>query len=112
MGSPARVRRAVSEPDRRRELRTRAAAFRATLRRGRLDIGDAEGQIVPVVAGPPVAAVALADALAAEGCFVPAIRPPSVPPGRSLVRASLCWHHTEHDLERLAEALLRHAVRV
>jgi len=49
--------------------------------------------------------VALAERLAAAGCFVPAIRPPSVPSGKSLVRASLSWLHTEADLARLADAL-------
>jgi 8-amino-7-oxononanoate synthase len=53
--------------------------------------------------------VALAARLADEGLFVPAIRPPSVPSGRSLVRASLSWHHTSADLERLVAALVRHA---
>ena len=32
-------------------------------------------------------------------------------PGKSLVRASVCWHHTESDLERLAAAVGRHAAR-
>jgi len=36
---------------------------------------------------------------------VPAIRPPSVPAGGSLVRASLACHHTDGDLDRLAGAL-------
>lgn len=101
----------TAEPDRRRDLGARAAAFRAALDRGGVDTGGATGQIVPVVVGPPAAAVALADALAADGFFVPAIRPPSVPAGGSLVRASVCWHHTADDLDRLAEAIVRHASR-
>lgn len=99
----------AEEPHRRRELLDRAAAFRERLAAAGLDLGGAEAQIVPVVAGTPDAAVALAAALAAEGLFVPAIRPPSVPEGRSLVRASLAWHHTPADLDRLATALERHA---
>jgi 8-amino-7-oxononanoate synthase len=61
---------------------------------------------VPVVAGTAAAAVALAARLAAAGFFVPAIRPPSVAPGRSLVRVSLSWLHSDDDLARLANALL------
>jgi 8-amino-7-oxononanoate synthase len=99
----------AAEPHRRRELLDRAAAFRDRLTAAGLDLGGAEAQIVPVVAGPPEAAVALAAALAAEGFFVPAIRPPSVPAGRSLVRASLAWHHAAADIDRLAAALRRHA---
>ena len=101
----------AAEPERRRDLVARAAGFREALARGGIDTGGAAGQIVPVVAGPAAAAVALADALADAGFFVPAIRPPSVPVDKSLVRASVCWHHSERDLERLAEAMLRHATR-
>ena len=98
----------TEEPAHRRELRDRAAAFRERLVHAGCDIGTAEAQIVPVVVGPPEAAVALQDALAAAGFFVPAIRPPSVPAGRSLVRASVCRHHTPEDLAALAVAIGRH----
>jgi 7-keto-8-aminopelargonate synthetase-like enzyme len=101
----------ATEPQRRHDLRAKADTFRALLKRGGIDVGAVAAQIVPVVAGPAVAAVALAEALAAEGFFVPAIRPPSVPTGSSLVRASVCWHHDESDLVRLAGAIVRHAAR-
>jgi 8-amino-7-oxononanoate synthase len=98
-----------AEPVRRHELRDRAADFRDRLVRRAVAIGAAAAQIVPVIVGSPAAAVALAERLAAEGFFVPAIRPPSVPVAGSLVRASLCWHHTAADLTRLVEAIHRHA---
>ncbi len=96
----------AAEPVRRAELLARAAGFRDRLTAGGLDVGGAEAQIVPVVAGTAAAAVALAARLAAAGFFVPAIRPPSVAPGRSLVRVSLSWLHSDDDLARLANALL------
>ena len=96
----------AAEPRRRGELRTRAAAFRDRLAAAGLDLGGAAAQIVPIVAGPPAAAVALSAALAEGGFFVPAIRPPSVPPGRSLVRASLSWLHADSDLAALADAII------
>ncbi|MEI8228734.1 MAG: 8-amino-7-oxononanoate synthase [Planctomycetota bacterium] len=95
-----------AEPERRRELLARAEVFRLRLRRAGVDVAAAEAQIVPIVVGTPAAAVALSEHLANEGFFVPAIRPPSVPEGRSLVRASLSWHHTPDDLERLATAVI------
>ena len=101
----------ATEPHRRRDLAARTAAFRERLQAAGLDIGGAEAQIVPIVAGSPDAAVALSDVLAAAGFFVPAIRPPSVPHGSSLVRASVCWHHSDDDLMTLAEAVARHAHR-
>jgi 8-amino-7-oxononanoate synthase len=96
------------EPWRRRELLAKAAAFRDRLATEGLDVAACGGQIVPVVVGAAEQAVAVAAALAVEGFFVPAIRPPSVPPGTSLVRASVSWHHTADDLARLAAALVRH----
>jgi 8-amino-7-oxononanoate synthase len=95
----------AEEPERRRALRSRADAFRSTLTQGGVDIGAAVAQIVPIVTGTPAAAVALSAHLAESGFFVPAIRPPSVPEGRSLVRASLSWHHAAEDLDRLAHTI-------
>jgi 8-amino-7-oxononanoate synthase len=95
------------EPQRRTALLDRATAFRDRLRAAGLDLGDAAGQIVPVIVGSAERAVALAARLADAGLFVPAIRPPSVPAGGSLVRASLAWHHTDDDLDRLLDALAR-----
>jgi 8-amino-7-oxononanoate synthase len=99
------------EPERRRELLAQASAFRDRLVAEGLDVAACGGQIVPVVVGGAEQAVAVAGALAVEGFFVPAIRPPSVPQGKSLVRASLSWHHTADDLARLAAALVRHVCR-
>lgn len=96
----------AAEPHRRGQLRERAAWFRGRLSNAGIDVGDAAAQIVPVVAGPAAAAVALATRLADRGYFVPAIRPPSVPAGRSLVRASICWGHDPRDLEGLADAII------
>ena len=96
----------AEEPHRRAELLARAAAFRDRLAAAGLDLGRAEAQIVPVVAGTAEAAVALSARLAEAGFFVPAIRPPSVPHGRSLVRASLSWLHSHSDLDQLADAIV------
>lgn len=104
------IRLLAEEPDRRVELVAKAAEFRNQLAHHGLDCGHAAAQIVPIVAGTAEAAVNLAERLANEGFFVPAIRPPSVPHGRSLVRASVSWLHTPADLTRLAEAIARHAV--
>ena len=96
----------AEEPHRRADLLARAAEFRDRLVAAGLDLGGAEAQIVPVVAGTAEAAVALSARLAEAGFFVPAIRPPSVPHGRSLIRASLSWLHPQSDLDQLADAIV------
>ncbi len=106
------IRLLAEEPFRRTELLSKAAAFRARLREPGMAApaavpNDLSSQIVPVIAGDPGRAVAAADALLEAGFFVPAIRPPSVPAGGSLLRVSLAWHHTEEDLIRLSNTLAR-----
>lgn len=99
------IRIVAEEPCRRRDLLDRAAEVRRSIRAAGIDLGDADAQILPIVAGRPEAAVALANRLASAGLFVPAIRPPSVSHGRSLVRASLSFAHRPDDLDRLIAAL-------
>ena len=55
----------------------------------------------------PPAAVLAAQALDAEGFFVPAIRPPTVPQGKARLRVTLSARHEEADVERLLNALAR-----
>ena len=46
----------------------------------------------------------LAASLRDAGFFIPGIRPPSVPEGESLLRLSLCYHHTPEIIDALTEA--------
>ena len=46
-------------------------------------------------------------ALLEEGLFVPAIRPPSVPPGTSRLRVTLSAAHTDQEVLQLMNALER-----
>ena len=68
----------------------------------------ARSPIVPVVVGTERAALEASAALLDQGLFVPAIRPPTVPPGRSRLRVSLSAAHTDEEVELLAHALGRH----
>lgn len=109
----AAARRAVqigeAEPERRKQVLTLAEKLRLQL----LDMGYPETgskcQIVPVIVGEPEKTVRLSKQLEDEGLLVPAIRPPSVPPGTSRLRISLTAGHTEEDVERLVAALRRQA---
>jgi len=63
--------------------------------------------IVPVVLGSEEAALHAAEALLAQGLWVPAIRPPTVAPGTARLRITLSAGHDQTDVTRLAEALGR-----
>jgi len=63
--------------------------------------------IIPLIAGTPEAALALAGHLETAGFFAPAIRPPTVPPGTSRVRLSLRADMDDADLFRLIDAIRR-----
>lgn len=92
---------AREEPFRRTELLARAADFRRRLREQGWDVERSESQIVPIVIGDAGRTMALAGRLREAGFFVPGIRPPSVPEGESLLRVSLCYHHTPEILDAM-----------
>ncbi len=63
--------------------------------------------IIQIVLGPEQAALAASAALLDEGLWVPAIRPPTVPVGSSRLRVTLSAAHTDGDVTRLLDALVR-----
>jgi 8-amino-7-oxononanoate synthase len=80
-------------------LRARLRKYVQTLRPGR------PSPIVPVIIGPEAAAIEASAALLEKGFYVPAIRPPTVPPGTSRLRVALSAAHTPEMIERLRDAL-------
>jgi 8-amino-7-oxononanoate synthase len=61
--------------------------------------------ILPVVLGDEDRALKASDRLLELGLLVPAIRPPTVPPGTSRLRVSLSASHDPSAIARLASAL-------
>jgi 8-amino-7-oxononanoate synthase len=61
--------------------------------------------VVPYVCGGEARALEAAEALAARGFLVTAIRPPTVPPGTSRLRVALSADHTLEQVDALATAL-------
>jgi 8-amino-7-oxononanoate synthase len=95
------------QPQRRQRLLDEAARLRDQLRAAGWNTGRSQSQIVPIVVGQPQRALELAARLRAEGFWVPAIRPPTVPQGQSLLRVSLSAAHPATALDALADALGR-----
>ena len=61
--------------------------------------------IQPLIIGGNAEALAVMDSLKAQGLWVPAIRPPTVPEGTARLRISLSAAHSEADVDRLLAAL-------
>jgi 8-amino-7-oxononanoate synthase len=61
--------------------------------------------IQPIVIGGNQPALDVAAALLEQGIWVPAIRPPTVPPNTARLRVTLSAAHAKQDVERLAQAL-------
>lgn len=105
----AAARRAVEivrdEPELRRRLLTLAEQLREGLAELQFECGASRCQIVPFIVGQPHVAVRFSEALLELGLLVPAIRPPSVPPGTARLRISLTAGHTPNDVRSLLNAL-------
>ncbi|MCX7847709.1 MAG: 8-amino-7-oxononanoate synthase [bacterium] len=65
------------------------------------------GPICPVITGSAAAAVALAESLARDGYYAPAIRPPTVPRNEARVRVTVSAVHTPEQIAGCATSLSR-----
>jgi 8-amino-7-oxononanoate synthase len=61
--------------------------------------------IQPVPVGDSAAALAAAARLEAAGFYVPAVRPPTVPPGQARLRVTLSALHSERDIDELLRSI-------
>jgi 8-amino-7-oxononanoate synthase len=93
------------EPQRRVGLLQTAGQLRQRLQSQGWSTGLSRSQIIPLMVGSPAEAVRLGEALRERGYWLPAIRPPSVPEGESLLRLSLTAAHTPEMLDGLLTAL-------
>ncbi len=97
----------LSEPHRREQLLASAADLRARLNTQGWNTGQSASQIIPLIIGDAKRTLDLAAKLREAGYFIPAIRPPTVPEGESLLRLSLCYHHTPEVINALTNQLAR-----
>jgi 8-amino-7-oxononanoate synthase len=68
-------------------------------------VGAGDSPIVPVYFPSVVDVVKASNHLLQSGLYVPAIRPPTVPEGKCMLRISLCALHTNEQLDQLVDAL-------
>ncbi|MEG6509213.1 8-amino-7-oxononanoate synthase [Methyloligella sp. 2.7D] len=84
-----------------------ANRFREGAKMLKLETGASASQIVPVIVGTAEAANNLSRSLKANGYWVTAIRPPTVPAGTARLRFAFNAAHTEADIDGLLSVLAR-----
>lgn len=89
----------------RKRLRENALRVRQEIARLGLNVGGGDCPIIPIWISDPRAVVAASQDLMRMGIYVPAIRPPTVPEGRSLLRISLSALHSPEDLQALVDSM-------
>lgn len=94
-----------SYSDQRRKLRTTSMQLRERLRKLGWNIPLGDSPIIPVIVGDETTAMQLSENLLANGLVVPAIRPPTVPAGKSRLRISLSVDHTSQQIDLLLNTL-------
>jgi 8-amino-7-oxononanoate synthase len=95
----------AEESWRRERVLAHATRFRAAASDLGLALLPSKTPIQPVLMGSEASALAASAALLDRGLWVPAIRPPTVPAGRSRLRVTFSAAHTEQDVDRLLAAL-------
>jgi 8-amino-7-oxononanoate synthase len=90
---------------RRAEPQLVARLFAHTRRLAAVLGAPAATPILPLRLGAEHAALAAAEALLGRGFWVPAIRPPTVPPGTARLRVTVSAAHSEDEVDGLAAAL-------
>jgi 8-amino-7-oxononanoate synthase len=105
--SLAAVRIARAADDRRVRLQALVSRFRAGATREGIELLPSDTPIQAVMAYDDRRALAMARALEADGLWVSAIRPPTVPEGRARLRVTLTALHDDADVDRLVAALAR-----
>ncbi|AXI83153.1 8-amino-7-oxononanoate synthase [Xylella taiwanensis] len=103
----AAIRVARRDEWRRQRLHELVERFREGSRRHGLDIMASDTPIQPLQCGNETTAMAMSAALEREGLLVNAIRPPSVPEGKSRLRVTLSALHTPEQIDTLVQALAR-----
>jgi 8-amino-7-oxononanoate synthase len=93
------------EPQRRERLAELSRRVRAELGTAGVTIPQGDSPIICCILGTEEAALAASEELRREGLLVGAVRPPTVAPGSSRLRATLCSQHTDAEVDQLITAV-------
>jgi 8-amino-7-oxononanoate synthase len=93
------------EPERAARVRTLARRVRQEAASIGFEIPPGDAPIIPIIVGESERAMELARRMQKEGLLVPAVRPPTVAPGASRLRVTLCCDHTDREIDRLLQVL-------
>ncbi|MRS13874.1 8-amino-7-oxononanoate synthase [Enterobacteriaceae bacterium RIT691] len=92
------------EGDQRRQtLQAHIDRFRSGARQLDLLLTESKSAIQPLIVGENARALHLAETLRAQGCWLTAIRPPTVPAGTARLRVTLTASHQSQDIDQLLE---------
>ena len=103
----AAVRFLETHPERVQRLHDNTTWFRNAITEAGFKPIPGETPIVPIIIGETAAAIAMSDALLAEGIFVTGFGFPVVPHGTARVRCQISAAHTQDDLEFAVEVFKR-----
>lgn len=103
--SLAAVKLARRDQWRRDRLVAGIARFREGAMKRGFELMPSETPIQPLLCGEDARALAFAQALEAQGFWVAAIRPPTVPEGQARLRIAFSALHTDAEIDALLEAL-------
>jgi len=92
------------ELERRKHLWHLIEKFKSGLKNIGLELLPSYSAVIPVLIGEAQPALDFARMLRGNGVFTPAVRPPSVPPGKCRIRATLMATHKEEHIERALRA--------
>jgi glycine C-acetyltransferase/8-amino-7-oxononanoate synthase len=92
------------EPERREYLWRLINGFKSGLENIGLQILPSYSAVIPVLIGEAQPTLDFARLLRENGVFTPAVRPPSVPPGKCRIRATLMATHKEEHIKLALQA--------
>lgn len=98
----------VSENERRIKLVEKTNYFIDKLRDGGIDIQHQITPIIPILIGDSALTMEIQKRLLEDGIFIPGIRPPTVPRGKSRLRASVNYSHSYENLDYIASRIIYH----